>query len=129
MVISRWLSPHLIDIFHSFVFHAKLIKSCSINTSNMSLHVFPISIYLSIYQPIDFHAFIDLSLSTKKTMKFQVLCESWVPSQLLLLQLDLLQLLLRLPFVPLRPLRHLFLCLTKVPAAGRMGSRMGGPGT
>lgn len=68
MVISRWLSPHLIDIFHSFVFHAKLIKSCSINTSNMSLHVFPISIYRSIYQPIDFHAFIDLSLSLQKKL-------------------------------------------------------------
>ena len=69
MVISRWLSPHLIDIFHSFVFHAKLIKSCSINTSNMSLHVFPISIYLSIYQSINpltsMHLSISLSLQKK----------------------------------------------------------------
>ena len=63
MVISRWLSPHLIDIFHSFVFHAKLIKSCSINTSNMSLHVFTISIYLSIDLSTYWLPCIDRSIS------------------------------------------------------------------
>ena len=47
------------------------------------------------------------------------------PSQFLLLQLDLFQLLPRLPFVPLRLLRHLFLCLAKAPAA-QLGGIEGG---